>query len=66
MVAMSILSTIRFAFEALFRLRGDMPQPGAVAPAFATTDHLGRTVSLSQFRGKRAVLWFYPKADTPG
>ena len=43
-----------------------MLQPGAAAPDFAVQDHLGRTVSLQGLRGKTVVLWFYPKADTPG
>ena len=29
-------------------------------------DHTGATRSLSDYRGKTVVLWFYPKADTPG
>ncbi len=43
-----------------------MLQEGAVAPAFEVPDHTGRTVRLSDYRGKPVVLWFYPKADTPG
>jgi peroxiredoxin Q/BCP len=43
-----------------------MLQPGDVAPDFAVKDHEGRTVRLSDLRGKNVVLWFYPKADTPG
>ncbi len=39
---------------------------GSQAPAFEVLDHNGRTVRLSDFAGKRFVLWFYPKADTPG
>jgi len=39
---------------------------GTAAPAFELKDHLGRTVKLSDFEGQRVVLWFYPKADTPG
>lgn len=39
---------------------------GDTAPDFTVTDHLGRTVRLSDLRGKNVVLWFYPKADTPG
>ncbi|MBX5480563.1 MAG: redoxin domain-containing protein [Myxococcaceae bacterium] len=43
-----------------------MHKPGDVAPEFSCQDHEGRTVRLSDFRGKTVVLWFYPKADTPG
>ena len=40
--------------------------PGDPAPAFEVLDHEGRTVRSSGLAGKRYVLWFYPKADTPG
>ena len=40
--------------------------PGDRAPDFTATDHNGSTVTLSQLEGKRFILWFYPKADTPG
>jgi peroxiredoxin Q/BCP len=36
------------------------------APDFEVQDHAGQTVRLKDFAGKRVVLWFYPKADTPG
>ena len=39
---------------------------GSKAPDFEVKDHAGRDVSLADFRGKTVVLWFYPKADTPG
>lgn len=39
---------------------------GDQAPAFTVRDHHGRDVRLSDFAGRRVVLWFYPKADTPG
>lgn len=39
---------------------------GDPAPAFSVSDHTGATRTLSDFAGKRVVLWFYPKADTPG
>jgi peroxiredoxin Q/BCP len=39
---------------------------GSKAPAFNVKDHLGREVRLSDFAGRRVVLWFYPKANTPG
>ena len=43
-----------------------MLKPGDVAPAFEVKDQDGTTVKLGDFQGKRVVLWFYPKADTPG
>ncbi|MGC6480291.1 MAG: thioredoxin-dependent thiol peroxidase [Flavobacteriaceae bacterium] len=39
---------------------------GDAIPAFETTDHLGNTVTQADFSGKRVVLFFYPKANTPG
>jgi thioredoxin-dependent peroxiredoxin len=41
-------------------------KPGDAAPSFTVKDHEGNEVKLEDFRGKRVVLWFYPKADTPG
>jgi peroxiredoxin len=43
-----------------------LPQVGARAPDFACKAHDGSTVRLSDYRGRKVVLWFYPKADTPG
>ena len=43
-----------------------MPQPGDVAPDFDCPDHTGERVRLSELRGKKIVLFFYPKASTPG
>jgi thioredoxin-dependent peroxiredoxin len=39
---------------------------GTIAPSFTTVDDEGKTVSLSDFKGKIVVLYFYPKDDTPG
>ena len=39
---------------------------GARAPAFTLIDQKGRKVKLSDYKGKRVVVYFYPKADTPG
>ncbi len=41
-------------------------QPGDAAPAFALPDDEGRAVSSDSLRGKRYVLYFYPRDDTPG
>ncbi len=43
-----------------------MLQAGETAPDFDVLDHHGNRVKLSELRGKKVVLWFYPKADTPG
>jgi peroxiredoxin Q/BCP len=41
-------------------------EPGATAPAFELPDQDGRAVKLSDYRGAPVVVYFYPKADTPG
>lgn len=41
-------------------------RPGRQAPDFTLTDHEGRQVRLSDLRGRRVIVYFYPKAFTPG
>ena len=58
---------LRYLLGELFgKGRRPMLKPGEMAPEFEALDHHGRTVRLSDLRGQRVVLWFYPKADTPG
>ncbi|HTN17129.1 MAG TPA: thioredoxin-dependent thiol peroxidase [Chitinophagaceae bacterium] len=40
-------------------------KPGDKAPAFTAKDQDGNTVSLKDFKGRKVVLYFYPKDDTP-
>ena len=42
------------------------PAPGSKAPAFSLPSDGGGTVSLADFKGQNLVLYFYPRADTPG
>jgi peroxiredoxin Q/BCP len=44
----------------------EMIEPGEPAPDFELPDQDGRPVKLEDFRGQRVVVYFYPKADTPG
>ena len=44
----------------------DMLKAGMAAPDFALCDQEGREVRLSDFRGKRVVVYFYSKDNTPG
>lgn len=57
-------------FATLFRrvlARGPkLLAPGTPAPDFALTDHTGALRRLRDYHGTRVVLWFYPKAATPG
>lgn len=39
---------------------------GTEAPLFSAPDQNGNLIELSQFKGKKVVLYFYPKDDTPG
>ena len=39
---------------------------GSPAPAFSVPNQDGEAISLDRFAGKWLVLWWYPKADTPG
>ena len=41
-------------------------KPGDPAPPFALTDQHGNTVELASYKGRRVLLYFYPKADTTG
>ncbi len=44
----------------------EMLAAGAAIPAFELRDHEGRTVRSTDLAGRRYLLWFYPKAMTPG
>lgn len=41
-------------------------EPGEQAPVFSLPDDTGRTVSLSDFAGRKVIVYFYPAAMTPG
>ena len=43
-----------------------MVEPGQDAPDFSLADQDGNQVALSELRGETIVLYFYPRADTPG
>ena len=43
-----------------------IPKKGEKAPAFSGPDQDGNVVSLSDFKGRKLILFFYPKDDTPG
>ncbi|TQL47487.1 peroxiredoxin Q/BCP [Homoserinimonas aerilata] len=42
------------------------PAEGSAAPAFTLGDQDGKQVSLSDFRGQKVIVYFYPAASTPG
>ncbi len=43
-----------------------MIEAGMRAPAFTLTTDEGKDLSLADLKGRRVILFFYPKADTPG
>jgi peroxiredoxin Q/BCP len=43
-----------------------MLKEGDKAPSFISKDQDGNPIKLSDFKGQRVVLFFYPKDDTPG
>ena len=43
-----------------------MLKVGDTAPSFSLPDQEGNTVSLDSYKGRKVLLWFYPKASTPG
>ena len=43
-----------------------MLKPGDPAPEFTLITHRGNSVSLSDFRGRKVLLWFFPEAGSPG
>jgi peroxiredoxin Q/BCP len=61
---MSFAGKLRFVLKSL--RGGRMLKVGDEAPDFQVSDHEGKTVALRDLRGRKVVLWFYPKADTPG
>jgi thioredoxin-dependent peroxiredoxin len=44
----------------------ELLKPGDPAPPFNLPDQSGHEVSLASFRGRKVLVYFYPKADTPG
>lgn len=43
-----------------------MLEVGTQAPDFSLLDQDGKTITLAEQRGKKVLLWFYPKASTGG
>jgi peroxiredoxin Q/BCP len=63
-----LVEVFRLAVRDLLRRKGEatMLKVGDTAPDFTVKTNRGDTVKLSDQRGRTIVLWFYPKADTPG
>ena len=48
------------------RSEGKMLEVGTMAPDFTLLNQNGEEISLSQYRGQKVILYFYPKDNTPG
>ena len=62
---MSFTGMLKYAIKSLTG-GAKVLKPGDPAPDINTTDHTGKPVSLKALKGRKVVLWFFPKADTPG
>jgi peroxiredoxin Q/BCP len=64
---MAFTDTLKLFIQTFLRKeQPPMLKPGDPAPAFTVQTHEGKTFSLAALKGKKVLLWFYPKADTPG
>ena len=63
---MSFASKIAAKAEKLIWEGGRMIEAGRKAPDFSLSGQSGKTHKLSEYRGKKTVVYFYPKDDTPG
>ena len=65
-----LLAAAALAFAAFVAVADDAaavkPKAGDVAPAISLPDQTGKTVNLSDYKGKWVVVYFYPKDQTPG
>lgn len=62
---MSILYGVMMTEISSSKTSGKMPGAGQKAPDFSGLDATGSPVSLSDYRGKKLILFFYPKDNTP-
>jgi thioredoxin-dependent peroxiredoxin len=63
---MKKLSVFVFALLISFMIQAQKLKVGDVAPDFTSKNEDGKTISLHDYRGKKVVLYFYPKDQTPG
>ena len=62
----STLTVISILLLATAAHAGDVLQPGAAFPSWELTNHTGTMVTSRDLAGKPYLLWFYPRAMTPG
>mgnify|MGYP001327426475 FL=1 len=61
-----ITRLIGFMISKLEKRNKNMIAVGEKAPSFSFTNQDGESVGLSDFSNKFVLMWWYPKADTPG
>jgi thioredoxin-dependent peroxiredoxin len=61
-----LVASLSICFLTLNTMAQSPLKAGDKAPDFTTRDQDGKPVSLSDFKGKKVVLYFYPKDQTPG
>lgn len=63
---MRIIAVTFLSFTSTIMMAQTILKAGDRAPDFASKDQDGNTIRLSDFKGKKVVLYFYPKDQTPG
>lgn len=63
---MSLGGVLRFAFDSLLGRHAPLLTLGSMAPDLEAIDQFGKKQRISDYRGRKVVLWFFPKAATPG
>jgi len=66
LLAVSVLLLILLLWRVAVATKRNLPSAGSDAPDFRLPDASGMERSLAEFRGKWLVLYFFPRADTPG
>jgi peroxiredoxin Q/BCP len=63
-----MLGLLKYVAKQALGITGEkhMLVTGDQAPDFRVDDHTGTPRTLGDYAGRHLVLWFYPKADTPG
>ena len=63
----TLVSTLKQMLQqAISGQKGSVLVEGSQAPEFEINDESGKKHTLNQYRGKKVILWFFPRAMTPG
>ena len=65
-ISIAIALILSFFILSAFGSKSTNIKIGQKAPMFELIDQDGRIFSLEQYKGKKMVIYFFPKADTPG